>query len=514
VPLERPTPETLSRIAEAFGFSLDDDSIAAFAELVDGALANYEVVDREWDKRAPRPPERTWRTPTAAENPFRAWSVRAEIRESDEGPLAGKRIVIKNNVNVAGLPMVDGSKLLEGYVADEDATVVRRILEAGGTIVGTSVCEDLCVSGASHTAASGPVPNPWNPEHSSGGSSSGNAVLVATGEVDMAIGGDQGGSIRVPAAWSGLVGLKPTHGLVPYTGAFPIELTHDHLGPMAITVADVALLLSVIAGADGLDPRQVTVPARRDYTAELEDGIVGLRVGLLREGFGVARSEREVDETVRAATEHLAAAGAQVVDVSVPEHRELGPPVWSVILTDGLVWQMLRGNGYGMNYRGRYSPSVMKAFAAGRRERFGEVSPAVQFAALIGQYTAERFDGTHYAKAQNLALELGAAYDRALSAVDLLCLPTSPMTATRTPAADAPIAEYVRRTMDMMGNTAPFDTSGHPAISLPAGTADGLPVGLMLVGRRFDEPTVLRAARAFEAAVGRFPLAPPARRTG
>lgn len=508
MPLDRPTPETLRRLADSFGFSLDDETAAAFGELIEEGLADYELVDREWAARAPQTPERAWEAPDPADNPFGAWAVRAEIREAEVGRLAGKRLVIKNNVNVAGLPMEDGSRLLQGHIAAEDATVVRRVLDAGGTIEGTAVCEDLCVSGASHTCASGPVRNPWNPQYSSGGSSSGNAVLVATGAVDMAIGGDQGGSVRVPAAWSGLVGLKPTHGLVPYTGAFPIELSHDHIGPMAMTVADVALLLSVIAGTDGLDPRQIGLPEAEDYTACLNDGIDGLRIGVLTEGFGLAMSRPEVDAAVRHATERLIDAGADVREVSVPEHRRLGPAIWSVILTDGLVWQMLRGNGYGMNYRGRYDPEVMRAFADGRRAHFRDVSPAVQFAALIGQYTTESFDGTHYAKAQNLALELRAAYDRALARVDLLCLPTSPMTATPIPAAHAPIPEYVRRTTDMMHNTAPFDTTGHPAISVPAGTVNGLPVGMMLVGRHFDEATVLRAARAFEVSVDGFRAAP------
>jgi amidase len=270
----------------------------------------------------------------------------------------------------------------------------------------------------------------------------------------------------------------------------------------------VALLLSVIAGPDGLDPRQVGLPAVRDYTAGLEDGVSGLRVGVLREGFGHPTGEAEVDGVVRAAADVLAAAGAKVVEISIPEHRDLAMALWSVIQTDGAVWQMIHGNGYGMNYRGRYSPSVMSAYANGRREHFADVSPSVQYTALIGQYMIERYFGTHYAKAQNLSPMLRAAYDRALGEVDLLCLPTSPMRATRLPAPDAPVAERVRRAIEMMTNTAPFDTSGHPAISVPVGVVDGLPVGMMLVGRHFDEPTVLRAARAFEAAVGGFPLAP------
>jgi amidase len=510
--LERPTIETFEKLAAQFGFTLTPEAAEAFLQLADGGLGSYEVVDREWERRAPVPPDRDWRPATPDENRFGAWGAISEIREADAGPLAGRRIVIKNNVNVAGLPMADGSRLLDGYIADEDATVVRRILDAGGTIVGTAVCEDLCVSGASHTCASGPVSNPWNPEYSSGGSSSGCAVLVATGAADMAIGGDQGGSIRVPAAWSGLVGLKPTHGLVPYTGAFPIELTHDHLGPMAMTVSDVAVLLSVIAGADGLDPRQITAPASRDYTQGIDGGVGGLCIGLLAEGFGREAGQPEVDERVREAAARLEAAGGVVVEVSVPEHREIAPAVWSVILTDGLVRQMLLGNGYGMNWRGRYNPAVVRYFGEARRTQFDDVSPAVQFAALMGQYAADRFGGRHYAQAQNLALSLRDAYDHALSSVDLLCLPTSPMTATRTPAPDASIAEYVSRTFDMMENTAPFDTTGHPAISVPAGLVDGLPVGMMLVGKHFDEPTILRAAHSYEKAAGGFPLAPGAAR--
>ena len=155
--------------------------------------------------------------------------------------------------------MMNGTSTLEGYVPDVDATIVTRILDAGGFILGKAVCESLCFSGGSHTSDTGPVRNPHNTDYTTGGSSSGSAALVAAGEVDLAIGGDQGGSIRIPASWCGIYGLKPTYGLVPYTGIFPIELTLDHTGPMARSVADVALLLEAIAGPDGLDPRQRAV---------------------------------------------------------------------------------------------------------------------------------------------------------------------------------------------------------------------------------------------------------------
>jgi len=151
---------------------------------------------------------------------------------------------------VAGVPMRNGTVLLDGYVPDEDATVVERVLDAGGTILGKAVCESLCFSGGSHTADCPPVRNPYDPARSAGGSSSGSAALVASGAVDMAVGGDQGGSVRIPSCWSGIYGLKPTWGLVPYTGAFPIEPSLDHLGPMARSTRDVALLLSVLAGPE------------------------------------------------------------------------------------------------------------------------------------------------------------------------------------------------------------------------------------------------------------------------
>ena len=213
--------------------------------------------------------------------------------------------------------MMNGSASVEGYVPRRDATVVTRLLAAGATLAGKAVCEDLCFSGGSHTSRTGPVRNPWDRSRSAGGSSSGSAALVAAGQVDLALGGDQGGSIRIPSAFCGTVGHKPTYGLVPYTGAFPIENTIDHLGPITRTVRDAALMLGVLAGPDGLDPRQRAAVPPADYLAGLEDGVAGLRIGVLTEGFGIpGLSQPGVDDAVRAAIDTLAAAGARVSQVS------------------------------------------------------------------------------------------------------------------------------------------------------------------------------------------------------
>ena len=215
------------------------------------------------------PPVRYPRTPgyrpSGEENRYGAWYVKTTV----EGRLRqaqGQEGRAEGQLCLAGVPMMNGASTLEGYVPDVDATVATRILDAGGTIVGKSVCEYFCFSGGSHTSSTGPVHNPRRMGHSAGGSSSGSAAVVAAGEVPMALGGDQGGSIRIPAAYCGIYGMKPTHGLVPYTGIMPIELTIDHTGPMTATVEDNALLLEVLAGPDGLDPRQYGPERPERYT--------------------------------------------------------------------------------------------------------------------------------------------------------------------------------------------------------------------------------------------------------
>ena len=508
-----PTSDELAELAARYRFGLDAGDIESLRGFIGGALESYEVVERLHQARLPEPPSRHYRWPGAAENELGAWYVTTDITTTGEGPLAGRRVAIKDNIEVAGLPMMNGSATVQGFVPRRDATVVTRLLDAGATITGKSVCEDLCFSGGSHTSKTGPVHNPWNPAKSAGGSSSGSAALVAAGEADLALGGDQGGSVRIPSAFCGTVGHKPTHGLVPYTGAFPIENTLDHLGPITRTVRDAALMLSVLAGRDGLDPRQRAEPQDRDYLAEAEAGIAGLRIAVVEEGFGIpGLSQPGVDETVRAAVAALAAAGAAVSEISIPWHRD-GLHVWNVIATDGATNQMIDGNGYGMNSGGLYDPELIAHYAKGRREHAAEMSEPLKLTTLLGRYMIDRYDGQHYAMARNLALDLTAAYDAALADADVLVMPTLPIVASTIPPADASRDELLARSLEMIANTAPFDVSGHPATSVPAGLSDGLPVGLMIVGRHFADGTCLRVARAYEEAVGGFP-APPGRATG
>src|SRR5215470_1321224 len=226
MPVEVPTPSQLRNIADEIGLRLSDGDIASFIELMRPTIGAYNAVDAMPDNLPPvRYPRTPGYRPTAEENKHNAWYWKSRVEGAASGKLKGKTIVLKDNVMLAGVPMMNGSATLEGYVPDVDATIVTRILDAGGAIVGKAHCEAFCASASSHTNATGPVHNPYKRGYSAGGSSSGSAVLVATREVDMAIGGDQGGSIRVPSAHCGTYGMKPTHGLVPYTGIFPIEPT-------------------------------------------------------------------------------------------------------------------------------------------------------------------------------------------------------------------------------------------------------------------------------------------------
>jgi amidase len=500
-----PSNDDLAGIAARYGLGLEPGDIEEFRAIITGALASYDAVERLYGASLPEPPDRPYQWPADTDNELGAWYVTTRIKTTDEGPLAGRRVAIKDNIEVAGLPMMNGSATVEGFVPRRDATVVTRLLDAGATITGKAVCEDLCFSGGSHTSRTGPVRNPWDRTKSAGGSSSGSAALVAAGQADLAIGGDQGGSVRIPSAFCGTVGHKPTHGLVPYTGAFPIENTIDHLGPITRTVRDAALMLSVLAGRDGLDPRQRSDPPARDYVAEAEAGVAGLRVAVIKEGFGLpGLSQPGVDASVRGAIGALADAGAVVSEISLPWHRD-GLHVWNVIATDGATNQMIDGNGYGMNSPGLYDPELIAHYAEGRRRSAAQMSESLKLTMLCGRYAIDRYDGRHYAMARNLALELTAAYDAALAGADVLVLPTLPIVASTIPQPGASREEQLARSLEMIANTAPFDVSGHPATSVPAGLSDGLPVGMMVVGRHFADGTCLRVARAYENAVGGFP---------
>ncbi len=324
----------LKTAAKQLHFNMDDDELTLYGQFMGGLISDMNLIDSLSAPSLPvRYPRGEVTRPDPDNNPYNAWNWQCVIEGASSGSLRGKRVAIKDNIGVAGVPMMNGSAVYEDFVPGEDATVVTRVLDAGGTILGKAVCENYCFSGGSHTTATGPVRNPHNENHMTGGSSSGCAALIVGGQVDMGIGSDQGGSVRIPSSFSGCYGIKPSYGLVPYTGAAPIEQTVDHLGPMAGSSADCALLLEVIAGYDdGLDPRQRTILQPKAYCGELEKGVSGLRIGIVKEGFGIAGSQPDVDAMVREAAARFGTAGAEVSEVSIPEHHQGGAIMMSSIL--------------------------------------------------------------------------------------------------------------------------------------------------------------------------------------
>jgi amidase len=496
--VQRPTHAQMKTIVEELGMHMSDARVQEFLDVMQGTLDAYDIVDSLPDYLPPvLYPRTSGHRPTPEENPMNAWYVKTEIKGAPRGPLLGRTVALKDNVCLAGVPMMNGAATLKGYTPDIDATVVTRLLDAGATITGKAHCEYFCLSGGSHTNATGPVHNPHKHGYSAGGSSSGSAALVGAGLVDMAIGGDQGGSIRMPASFCGIYGMKPTHGLVPYSGIMPIENTIDHAGPMTRTVMDNALMLEAIAGADGLDPRQYDVVTDR-YTAAVNRGVSGLRIGVVKEGFGHPQSEADVDASVRAGAEVFRRLGATVDDISIPWHLH-GPAIWTPIGLEGLTNQMMLGNGFGTGWEGLYTTSLLD-YHSNWRSRADELSDTLKISMFVGQYHLKHTRGRYYAKAQNLSRQLREEYNKVLASYDLLLMPTTPMKATPLPPPDSSLALWTQRAFEMLPNTSPFDVTGHPAMSIPCGMSDGLPIGLQLVGRRYEESTIYRAAGAFEQA--------------
>ncbi len=493
--ITRPTLSQMRDMASRFGMNLSDADLEEYREIMEPYIQSYDRLDATPDHlpevRYPRSPGYF---PNGSENPLNAWYVKTDIKGAVDGPLRGKRIALKDTVCLAGVPMMNGSSVMEGYTPEIDATIVTRMLDAGAIIAGKAHCENFCLSGGSHTGAKGPIHNPWKRGYMAGGSSGGSAALVAAGEVDMAIAGDQGGSIRIPSSNCGVYGMKATHGLVPYTGVMPIEQTIDHVGPVTSNVSDNALLLEVLAGEDGLDPRQYKPKVYR-YTEALGRGAQGLRIGVLKEGFARPESEADVDHRVMAAADRFRELGARVEEISIPEHL-LAVDCWTAITLEGLQDGMMHGHSAGTNYRGLFLPSMTDHMAQWRN-RSDELSHSLKVCMFLGEYFQTQYRGRFYGKGQNLMRRCNERYLEALKQHDLLLMPTLPMKAQEIPPPDCSISLYVQRAFEMIGNTAPFN-GGLPAMNVPCGLSEGLPIGMMLVGPSYGELKIYQAAHAFE----------------
>jgi amidase len=493
-----PSTEQVRSLGDSLGLDLTDDYAKSFINFIKPFADGYRLIaSLPDDVPAIKYPRGAYYRPEGDENKYGAWIAKTEIKGAKTGKLAGKKVAVKDTYALAGVPLTNGASVLEGFVPEFDAPVITRLLDAGAEIVGKSVCEYFSFSGGAATSISGPVHNPRAWGHTPGGSSTGSGALVAAGEVDMATGGDQAGSIRIPASLSGVVGIKPTWGLVPYTGIMGMDPTIDHAGPLTATVADNALFLEVMAGEDGYDSRQANLKVD-SYTKAIRQSAAGLKIGVVKEGFGQYDSHPDVDAGVRAAAKVLEGLGAIVKEVSIPWHP-IGIPIWAAIALEGTLHAMVT-SALPRNIEGLY-PLSLAGRLGGLKGRANELPDTVKVGILLGAYTDKYYHGYYYFKAQNLRRRLRAAYDAALNQYDLLLMPTTRMMASKIPAPDAPMEALMQHSWEQITNTCPFNVTHHPAISLPCGFGEGeRPIGLMLVAKHWQESTLYRASDAFERA--------------
>ncbi|MCX2726931.1 Asp-tRNA(Asn)/Glu-tRNA(Gln) amidotransferase subunit GatA [Thermomicrobium sp. 4228-Ro] len=412
------------------------------------------------------------------------------IARGEAAPLTGIPIGLKDNLCTVDAPTTAGSRILQGFLSPYDATVVARLREQGAVFLGKTNTDEFAMGSSTENSAYGPTRNPWDRERVPGGSSGGSAAAVAAGEAMLALGSDTGGSIRQPAGFCGIVGLKPTYGRVSRYGLIAFASSLDQIGPFGRTVEDVAVLLQVIAGYDPADSTSVPVPVP-DYRAALTGDIRGLRIGIPAE-YRVAGMDPAVEQVIDQALATLQELGAELVPVSLP-HTEYALATYYIIAPSEASANLARYDGikYGLSLPGE---TLLERYLRTRGEGFG---PEVKRRIMLGTYalSAGYYDA-YYVKAQKVRTLIKRDFDQAFERVDVIAAPTSPTVAFRLGERTAdPLQMYLSDVF-----TIPANMAGLPAIAVPCGFAHGLPVSLQFMGRPFDEPTLLRVADAYERA--------------
>ena len=406
-------------------------------------------------------------------------------------PLAGVPVAIKDVMVTAGVRTTAGSKILDNFVPPYDCTAVARLEAAGAVILGKLNCDEFAMGSSTENSAYHPVHNPRDKSRVPGGSSGGSAAAVAASMAVATLGSDTGGSIRQPASFCGVVGLKPTYGRVSRYGLIAFASSLDHIGPFANTVKDVALMLRTIAGRDPMDSTSADVPVP-DYVAELEKPIQSLRVGVAKEYFGEGL-DPEVRAAVEAAIQKLAELGCEIVPVSLP-HTEYAIPTYYIVATAEASSNLARFDGVRYGFRANAS-NLSQMYRETRDSGFGmEVKRRI----MLGTYalSAGYYDA-YYLKAQKVRALLTRDFDEAFKKVDVIAAPTAPTPAFKLgEKVDDPLAMYLADIYTVTANLA-----GIPGISIPCGeNHEGLPIGLQLFAKHFDEATLLRVAHSFEHA--------------
>jgi aspartyl-tRNA(Asn)/glutamyl-tRNA(Gln) amidotransferase subunit A len=403
-------------------------------------------------------------------------------------PLAGVPLGIKDVMVTKGVRTTAGSKILENFIPPYDCTAVKRLEAAGAIVLGKLNCDEFAMGSSNENSAYGPVRNPRDKSRVPGGSSGGSAAAVAAGMAVATLGSDTGGSIRQPASFCGVVGLMPTYGRVSRYGLIAFASSLDHIGPLTKTVKDAATLLSVIAGHDPMDSTSANLPVP-DYAADLAKPVSGLRIGIPKEYFGEGL-DAEVRAAVEAGIAKLRSAGCEIVPISLP-HTAYAVPTYYIIATAEASANLARFDGVRYGHRTKGAHTLSEMYRKSRDEGFGaEVKRRI----MLGTYAlSSGYYDAYYLKAQRVRTLLTRDFEEAFQKVDAIVTPTAPTAAFKIgEKSDDPLSMYLA---DIYTVTA--DLAGIPGISVPCGeTQSGLPIGLQILGRHFDESTVLRVAAA------------------
>ncbi|OUM97319.1 MAG: aspartyl/glutamyl-tRNA amidotransferase subunit A [Thermobacillus sp. ZCTH02-B1] len=432
----------------------------------------------------------------------RASELDRQLREGGErGLLFGLPAGIKDNIVTEGLLTTCASRFLSNYIPIYNATVMDKLREAQSVTIGKLNMDEFAMGGSNENSAFKVTRNPWDPERVPGGSSGGSAAAVASRQVYFALGSDTGGSIRQPAAYCGVVGLKPTYGRVSRYGLVAFASSLDQIGPITKNVEDAVYVLQAIAGHDPMDSTSADVEVP-DYTAALTGDVKGLRIGVAKEYLG-AGIDPKVKETVLATLKVFESLGATWEEVSLP-HTEYAVAAYYLLASSEASSNLARFDGVRYGVRAENPANLIDLYRKSRSQGFGaEVKRRIMlgtFALSTGYYDA------YYLKAQKVRTLIRRDFDQAFEKFDVIIGPTTPTTAFRIgEKIDDPLTMYLN---DIC--TIPVNLAGLPAISVPCGLADGLPVGLQIIGRAFDEITVLRAAYAYEQATEHHKLRPAA----
>jgi len=420
----------------------------------------------------------------------RAAALDREPGRSARGPLAGVPIAIKDNICTAGLPTTAGSRMLDGYVPPYSATAVARLERAGAIVIGKTNCDEFAMGSSNEHSAFGATRNPWDVTRTPGGSSGGSAAAVAARMVPVALGSDTGGSVRQPAGFCGVVGVRPTYGRVSRYGLLSFASSMDQIGPLSRTVADAALVLEAMAGRDDRDATSSDEPVP-EWSSHLTGDVRGARVGIPRAWLGDG-VDADVRRAVDGAIDVLRQRGAAMVDVELP-HASTAVPVYYIVATAEASSNLARYDGVRYGHRTSVHESLREMYERSRDEGFGaEVKRRIMLGTFV--LSAGYYDA-FYAKAQLVRRLITADLDAALDTCDVLLMPTSPSVAFRLgERIDDPLRMYLADVFTVGASLA-----GLPAMSIPCGFgAGGLPVGLQLIGRRFDEATLFRLGDGYE----------------